>query len=673
MNKSFPSFDVSFDTNDQSYFADEEAANLRLTRDQVQILDWLEKFGISFPFELIPVKFSNGVHLCEIINKSLKKDLKFYKNPSCLVEKKFNVRKALGMLRTLKDFKSSFVWNEEQVSAAKSSAVWGILHDLKTYIQAKSQVVSKSSAVIRSKSGLRRENSFIFEENTEQLLKDLVFKVRPWLKYLELDGLINSVSNYVKDNLRNGVILCRVLKLIDPSTEFCEAPRVPEDVYRNLDIAVNAIMAKVHIKKLDLVYYTEPIEVWSLLHTLMMFYPNLSPPKKNYTWPYDQEANLQLQESILAWVQRLLALDDLNDFEAIVGQMRTGELLAKIVNKVTGKEVIGISAKPKTPKVAFANIEKSFKVLANDRKFSQEYVRNPDKILNGDTKFIMLLLEDLHRYHAGLGIRKRGKSYHDDGPFIVQTNRPVMTPQRSYSNLAYLTFDKSLGKRENVEQNNGNLDTSFSRKLVKNSKSAFEYIEQNTFCSKNFLTDNLNTSGFFNNASQNSRKITESSKLQNVPSFQKITKIENFVDFSLFSADFKKNQPNSFNLSEFTWLDKLGLALPENLDLRQDKIPSLSDGVLLCSLISKVEFKDIQGVQRCRFGTPIARRNIKLAMGVLKLKPNLASKALYLEDQLASGDGEAFRIVLAEIYKIYKNAISTLIRFNRKNRNSSFV
>jgi hypothetical protein len=89
--------------------------------------------------------------------------------------------------------------------------------------------------------------------------------------------------------------------------------------------------------------------------------------------------------------------------------------------------------------------------------------------------------------------------------------------------------------------------------------------------------------------------------------------------------------------------------------------------------LSRLEFKDIQGVQRCRFGTPSAKRNIKLAMGLLRLKPSLSSRALYIDDELAAGSGEAFRLVFAEIYKIYKNSIKTLIRFNRKNRNSSFV
>ena len=249
---------------------------------------------------------------------------------------------------------------------------------------------------------------------------------------------------------------------------------------------------------------------------------------------------------------------------------------------------------------------------------SQEYVRDAKKIYEGNIDYIMLLLEDLHRAYSGLPTRKRGRSYHGDGPYIVKTTttreRSSLTPQRSYSNISHISNESKFIPFKKIESPN----TSFSRKLIANSKSAM---------------------------------------------------------------DFYKPPPTSIpvktetkeNYEGFAWLKKIELKLPDSLDLTAAVIPELSNGEIFCKLLSILEMKDIEGVKKCNVGTPQAKRNIKLAFDVLKKKPNLTSKALYIEDKIWQGEGTYIRLILSEIYRIYKNAIHTLIKFNRKYRGSSFM
>ncbi|OMJ67029.1 hypothetical protein SteCoe_35916 [Stentor coeruleus] len=633
MNKSFKtSQDFSFDTNDfytSSFdYSQKEPKNPPNPSKYHQINNWLHKQEISFPIELVPQKFSTGELFCIIINNHIKTKLKYFPNPQSSAECKFNIRKSLGYLRNLPNFKSNCIWNEDEVFQAQSQVIWSLLEGIKTYFSSK-KTPSHQIPSSRSRSVIRKSSSKILEDDeksiekipsqiqnpkTDRLLKDLKDKVIPWLSSLGLTKYLITSSNFIQDNMRNGVILCHIVSLIDEPLEFCENPQVVEDVYANIEIAVTAINSKVPIKKLEYYYYTELYEIWTLLYTLMLFYPELSPKKTQTGWPYTEDQSCKLKASLVNWVNKLaIYSDDIQDFAHLVGLMKNGEFLALLVKKVLGSEVLGILRNPKTSKVCLMNIEKSLRLLQREKRLSQQYTKDPNKIFEGDNKFIMLFLEDIHRMYAGLPIRKRGKSYHDDGPFIINIKsqeKRSLTPQRSYSNI----IQQPLDYNSNISKNPDN-NIIFCRKLVENSKSAL---------------------GFYD-------------------------------DDSSFHIEQKEN------LAEFSWLKKLDVKLPPKLNLTSDLIPELSDGVLLCRILSILEMKDINGVRVCKIKTPQARRNIKLAFEVLTKKPNLSSKALYREEEVWKGDGETIRLVLGEIYRIYRNTISTLIRFNRKYRGSSFI
>jgi Calponin homology (CH) domain len=610
MNKSLKSFnEISFETNAQTVSAFQTSAKFaKVSLDVNKLQDinqWLQAQDISFPVELVPEKFTNGSLLCEIINNNTKAQLKYIKYPKTSNESKLNIRKALGYLRNFTTFRSNFIWNEDEIFYGKDCIVWGLLNDLKKFLPGNPKTSDRRSKSVMKKS------AEVPKGTSEQLLKDLISKVKPWLYSLELSDLLKPCNNFIKDPVRNGVLLCNVVNIIEPSIEFCQFPECIEDVYNNIQIAVNRVSSRVPIKKLEYYYYTEPQEIWSLLFTLMMFYPEVYPKKPKPSWPYTGSLIDQLKVSLISWVNKLnVSSEDFTDFKSLAQGLKTGELLGQIVKKIYGKDVIGIQKNPKTEKVCLSNLQKSLDILQRDKKVSQQYLRDPKKIYEVNLDYIMLLLEDLHRMQAGLPPRKRGISYHSDGPFIqksIEKDKSSLTPTRSYSSLGY-SNDFQQFKSKNTA------DTSFSRKLITNTSSAFD---------------------FYNPAS--------------IP------------------------KPKKENYQGFEWLKKLDLKLPEGLNLANDTIEEFCDGELLCKIISLVDMKDIQGVKKCKPYTPEARRNIKLAMDLLKKKPNLTSKALYIDENIWKGDGNSIRLVLSEIHKLYKIAIYTLIRFNRKNRVLSLI
>ena len=406
--------------------------------------------------------------------------------------------------------------------------------------------------------------------------------------------------------------MCNIVSLIEKPVDFCGAPQSTEEVYNNIHIGITAINHRVPMKKMELYYYTEPYQMWTLLHTLMMFYPEVTIKKPKKAWPYDEPSIFLLKESIVSWINKLgIVFQEFSDFESLTNSLKTGEFLAKIVGKILGKDIKGITKNPKTSKVCISNIEKTLNVLEKEKNASKQYIKDPSKVYEGSSEYIMLLLEDLHRMHAGLQPRKRGKSYHLDGPFIIKPNKKEkfsLTPSRSYSNISYRSDVKS------VEYKNSENSFFISRRLISNNSSAF--------------------------------------------------------DFYKSTPEIK---PNKENLKGFEWLQKLDLKIPKNLNLWDNYIETLADGEALCNLISLLEIKDIEGVKKCKPNTPQARRNIKLAFEVLRKKPNLSSRALYIEDKVYEGDGESIRLVLLEVYKIYKNSIHNLIRFNRNYRNTSLI
>ena len=128
MNGLFKSFnDLSFDSNAQTLsLFDTSIKSSKLVADitkQQEINTWLQLQEISYPIELIPSKFMDGVYLCKLINLNSKQKVKYYNNPQSTNHCKMNIRKALGYLRNLGDFKSNYLWNEDEIFQGRGTII----------------------------------------------------------------------------------------------------------------------------------------------------------------------------------------------------------------------------------------------------------------------------------------------------------------------------------------------------------------------------------------------------------------------------------------------------------------------------------------------------------------------------------------------------------------------
>ena len=114
MSRSFNiSNDFTFETNIQTTSVFD--ISVRSAKPQFDVIKqqdintWLQLNEISYPSDLIPQKFSKGELFCELIQRNSKKRLKYIKNPKSTKESMLNIRKALGYLRTLSEFKSNYI------------------------------------------------------------------------------------------------------------------------------------------------------------------------------------------------------------------------------------------------------------------------------------------------------------------------------------------------------------------------------------------------------------------------------------------------------------------------------------------------------------------------------------------------------------------------------------
>lgn len=154
----------------------------------------------------------------------------------------------------------------------------------------------------------------------------------------------------------------------------------------------------------------------------MLSFPNLTGISPNVTdLPYFPQQIQELENSLLNWIISLGVLDTKyypGNFQELIPDIVSGVLVCDIVGRVLEKPIPGIFRSPKTENSAFSNLKRALTPLRIEKRMSQKYVWNEMEILNGNLGVILGLLEDLHRFHDGFIPRKRGKSYHNDGPYL---------------------------------------------------------------------------------------------------------------------------------------------------------------------------------------------------------------------------------------------------------------
>lgn len=360
---------------------------------------------------------------------------------------------------------------------------------------------------------------------------------------------------------------------------------------------------KNEIKTLKAQDLIEENNVWALLIKILNTYQLQNHPEL----PYDIDEIKELQHSVFKWVYSLKIFDHgPENYKKLAFLLKTGNVLYQIVNKITKTETKLLKF-PSNKKECLQNIENVLALLRNQKNMSKKFVFDSLKIYNSDQTYILGLLEDLHRFAYGLPIREIGEKYHQDGPFF--------------------------GK---FKQNKVNLSK----------------IEEKSFWNSAFISPSRN---------ENISKSLVNSRY-NSP-FTGFSTNKNFNEPSIDTISPKQKQPKTENLSGFEWLASINLTLPSNLNLQSEKISEFRSGELICHVLSVLEARTIVGVQKARKKSAEAAKNLSLAFDILRSKPSFSYQVYHAENYILDGNGYYVRLLLKEIYRIYKNSIVTLIKF----------
>jgi hypothetical protein len=553
--------------------------------------------------EDVPQKFIDGTVLCLLIHRLEGKNctLGFHSHPKTLSACRTNIKKALEYLRGFPRFKSRYSWSYEEIIRGDHSTVWGLLSDLKKYYLRGQQNTVQVHRPNRPKSAFGRMG-----DDSANAVKE---SVKAWLGEMGFSYLLDARhKHFLRDPIRNGVILCKVMGKLTESFEFFSHPRNIEDVWENINASLWAIKNTIKIGRISELIEEDP--VWQLLYKIMVTFE----PREKIKLPYSHEEIKLLQHSVFKWVFSLKPFDQSlpENFSSLVLSFRTGVVFSRLL-EIIFKVSFHYIKFPITEKDFLDNIENCFNLLQKQEKMSKGYLHDASEIVNGNEIYVLALLEDLHRFASGLPARKKGEFYHSDGPFY--------------------------GKFRNGSLN------------ISNNQPPSMWKSGSVFLSP---TRNESVSHLLN--------VTRTaSPFSLYSSFH----MKNSVEASFDTISPKEKKRCTENLAGFEWIRKIKVKIPEGFDLSREKISGFRSGEVLCEILRVLESKDFRGVQKGKKGSAQAAKNVAVAFEILRKKPSFDWKLINAERMVLEGNGDVIRMLLREIYRIYQSAIITLIKFNR--------
>jgi hypothetical protein len=184
--------------------------------------------------------------------------------------------------------------------------------------------------------------------------------------------------------------------------------------------------------------------IWGALWTLLRFYPLIQTIEAidiKSELPYGIAEIKRLETNLLIWMHGL-GITGLPqcpiDINQIMQDLKSGVVLADLINRIFPVAISGIFRKPRTENTCLSNVRKCMEILRKSSRMSQKFVWREKEIVQGNVAVLLGILEDLHRYADGLKARKRGPGYHNDGPYIGRSDpgrsisAPITSKAREY-------------------------------------------------------------------------------------------------------------------------------------------------------------------------------------------------------------------------------------------------
>ena len=577
-----------------------------------QTYEWLMSLRlISCPIDEVPQSCIDGTLICRIIEKLEGRSctLGFHRSPKTFSACRANLKQGLEYLRKFPKFQSKHLWSYDEVLHGDPETIWELLSEICEFYSSSHSYQSRPSNIIRPCSvQLRSKQNFYSSSGEKQEIysQTELNQVKAWISELGLAYLLRPGLADIKDPVKNGVLLCKILNQVKDKFEFFTHPKGIEEVLENIRSVLFEVKAE--IKGFIVNELMDESRVWVLIGKIMKTFKG---KEKSGNLPYTPAELKNLQHSLFKWVFGLKPFEQFypENFVMLCKALKTGVVLIKIVEKVIRCKVEFVKY-PNCEEDFLRNIELAFDILKEQENMSKGYLWEPIQILKCNSSYIIALLEDLHRFSAGLPPRKMGDDYHSDGPFY--------------------------GKQLNF---------------------SISYAEEKSVWNANSI--------YMSPERSQQVKSMMNSRTSSPIAFKTASNFRNSCDFSIGDISPKLKQEKTKNLSNFTWIEKIGIKLPADLDLTSEKINQFRSGELLCEILQKLEGKTFPGVRKTQKGTAAAAKNVSVAFEVLRKKSAFGVGNCFLESKVIEGEGEHLRRLLREIYRLYQNTVLALMKFNR--------
>jgi hypothetical protein len=492
------------------------------------------------------------------------------------------------------------------------------VHDLAlphSFLQAKSISLRSYVSSARSRSPLviapsvRTPNKSTTENvDIPEILvsEEMMLQVEEWLSALGLDYLLGfEVSSVTEDPFKNGALLCELVSVLEKTqVRLNAAPRTERAVRENMEQALGVLREKRPGVPYGLLLAGERLAtgdtdlMWGLLWSLMNAYPSAGVAPSSEL-PYGAVAIKRLETSLLSWLHSLQILSRLpTSLQEVLPQIKHGSLVCALVNLLVLGSTRGRHSgnyaqleyveNPKTVVSCQQNLHKALVVLQKVPRMSQKWTWKEKELLTGNSASALGLLEDLHRMADGLPARKRGASYHSDGPYLG------------------LYFEKTLDSQITPGTPSWKGPTMESPLSFKaESPSANFRVNR---------SDSVSTS---------------------IP--------------SQMPRVFERGMSEAVEAHELSqWL--IGLGVTSNpLNLQGSPLEGFGDGLLLCKILEAVSRTPISNLQLHPRTKAACLQNTRKGLQFLQQIPRFPRDLLFIENELISGDGPAIRALLKEI------------------------
>lgn len=454
------------------------------------LIIWLEDLSMirkgSIDSQILPSICRTGVLFCDLVNRvegkaEVIKGIE--RNPRNRTQALANINKALDYLRNQPKMNARHLWGSKDVIDGDEMVIWGLLEDIrslyvaprittpvpnriprpasncsmeivkhqeevalpKSFLQEKSKALRSYSASMKrtpsqtpslSSPRLTRPSSSKSMKPSVNvshfyISQDMKKLTAEWICALGID--FEGTKNPYTDKLKNGVLLCEIIRLLDKEIlKINPSPRSSKAIFDNFDRALS-VFKKNHPEIPNTVIncpenMVENAEiVYAFIYSLMNVFPNAIPLEyQDHPLPYGALGIRKLEKSVTDWVISLNILQPSpSNFQELVPEVRSGVLLCVVVSRAFSVKVPSITRDPKTEQSAMNNIRKALDLLRKNPQMSQKYIWSAKDILKGSHGVILGIFEDIHRCADGLPARKSGEDYHKDGPYLAQGKKHI--------------------------------------------------------------------------------------------------------------------------------------------------------------------------------------------------------------------------------------------------------